>query len=180
MKDPNHQFPLVVLTDPDGSIRQLSQKESNIYWREQFAKPAGPPIGEWPERPPVSEGLSVARIGPREKKRIYIAIIPTADWTEIPAHLNWGGWNAVPQPEFHVAAFRSWRDRFGAELVGMSRDTLIPNIRVTQRPKDKASALELAREQYLYCSDVIDQGHGSYSMLAASLLANDWWWFWWD
>jgi Domain of unknown function (DUF4253) len=76
--------------------------------------------------------------------------------TAIPAYLRWGGWNDCPAPEYHVAAMRSWRDRYEAELVGMSSDTI--NLRVSRRPKTRDKALALAREHYVYCSDIIDQG----------------------
>ena len=54
------------------------------------------------------------------------------------------------------------------------------NLRVATRPKTREEALALAREHYVYCADVIDQGFPSYSALAAYLMANDWWYFWWD
>jgi hypothetical protein len=38
----------------------------------------------------------------------------------------------------------------------------------------------LAREQYLYCGDIVDQGTGTLSRLATALMADDWWYFWWD
>jgi hypothetical protein len=40
--------------------------------------------------------------------------------------------------------------------------------------------LRLAREHYLYCNDVVDQGTNDLSTLAALLAASDWWYFWWD
>jgi hypothetical protein len=54
------------------------------------------------------------------------------------------------------------------------------NIRVRHRPKSRGEALELAREQYSYCSDIVDQGVGTLNALAAALMENDWWYFWWD
>jgi hypothetical protein len=54
------------------------------------------------------------------------------------------------------------------------------NIRVRQRPKTQAEALDLAREQYSYCSDIVEQGAGTLSALAAALMENDWWYFCWD
>jgi hypothetical protein len=139
-----------------------------------------PKLGEWPAVASPMPELSVAidfQTG-QPLSTVQIGLIPTDDWTTVPAHMHWGGWNACPQPEDHVAAFRSWRDRYGTELVGLSGDTL--NLRVRRRPATRAEALELAREQYLYCNDIIDQGAGTLSELAASLMASDWWFFWWD
>jgi Domain of unknown function (DUF4253) len=111
-------------------------------------------------------------------EKVWIALIPADDWTAIPAYLNWGGWNANPAPEYHVAALRSWRDRYGAELVGMSGDVM--NVRVSRRPETREEALELAREHYDYCDCPIYRGVGSVSNLAAALMAHNWWYFWWD
>jgi hypothetical protein len=38
----------------------------------------------------------------------------------------------------------------------------------------------LAREQYLYCSDIVWQGVGSVSNLSKTLLNSNYWYFWWD
>jgi hypothetical protein len=81
-------------------------------------------------------------------------------------------------PEEHVAAFRSWRDRHGAELIGLSYDTL--NLCVAKRPGTPQEAFALPREQYLYYSDNIDQGVRPDSALAAALMQSHWWYFWWD
>ena len=48
------------------------------------------------------------------------------------------------------------------------------------KPVTREEALNLARVQYAYCNDIIDQGVGSYRALAAELMAHHWWFFWWD
>ena len=73
---------------------------------------------------------------------------------------------------------RSWFERYGAELVGIDGDTL--NLRVQRRPTGRDEALALAREQYHYCPDLVDQGVGTISALASELMASDWWFLWWD
>ena len=139
-----------------------------------------PPIGHWPIRSPGPVALTVIqdwRTG-QAFDSVYIVLVPTEDSTTIPAYLRWGGWNANPLPEYHVAALRSWRDRFSAELIGLSGDVM--NIRVATRPQSRDEALALAREQYAYCNDIVDQGMGTLSYLAAALKAHNWWFFWWD
>jgi hypothetical protein len=139
-----------------------------------------PPMGEWPAESGSSPGLAVAYdvLTRAYYPRVYIVLVPTDDPTTIPAHLHWGNWNACPPPQHHVAALRHWRDRYGAELVGLSRDTL--NIRVARKPATREEALELAQVQYVYCNDIVDQGTWSLKALAAELIAHDWWFFWWD
>jgi hypothetical protein len=173
---PDMALPQIIETK-DGKSRTYSRAETIAAME---AEPHEPKLGEWPSEPDPSPGLSVAydllKVAPLPK--VYIGIAPTNDWTTIPAYLRWGGWNDCPAAEYHVAAMRLWRDLYGAELIGMSFDTI--NLRVSNKPKTREEALALARSQYVYCADVIDQGVQTYSALAADLMANDWWYFWWD
>ena len=70
-----------------------------------------PPLGEWPTETGQPTGLTVlydyATRGPRP--RVQIALIPTDDPADVPAHLHWGDWNACPPPAYQVAALRAWR-----------------------------------------------------------------------
>jgi len=140
-----------------------------------------PEQGDWPEITDHSgSGLTVASdiLTGKPFERVHILLLPIKDGSEAPAYLRWGGWNACPSAALHVAVLRSWKQRYGAELVGLSGDVI--DLRVTKRPATRAEAMALAREQYLYCSDIVDQGTTSLPPLAASLMASDWWFFWWD
>jgi hypothetical protein len=174
---PEMQLPdFVQAVIPDISLNAESPEELIARMLTEFE----PEVGEWPTTVPEIPHLSVAvdlRSG-APMARVYLVTIPTNDWTTIPAYLRFGNWNSCPAPEYHVAALRSWRDRFGAELIGLGHDVM--NIRVKRRPTSRAEALELAREQYSYCSDIVEQGVGSLSALAAALMESDWWYFWWD
>jgi hypothetical protein len=139
----------------------------------------GPRLGEWPSEPTPWPGLSVATdLYGKPLAKVHIAIIPTDDWTTVPAYLRWGGWSGCPDPEYHVAALRSWRTRYGVVLVGLSFDVM--NLRTAKRPSTREIALVLAREQYAYCKDIIDQIRDTYSALAATLMVSDWWYFRWN
>jgi Domain of unknown function (DUF4253) len=158
-----------------GNLRALSLEEMLAA----TVRESGPELGDWPSEPMGAPQLSVATaLSGSPLSKVQLVILPTDDWTTIPAFLNWGNWNGCPAPEYHVAALRSWRDRFGAELIGLSHDVM--NIRVNERPKTRDAALDLAREQYAYCSDIVDQGVETLSALAAVLMQSDWWYFWWD
>jgi hypothetical protein len=148
-------------------------------------EPYLPPLGRWPddltaedESLPDLTGAVLHHYSGGLPERVNIALVPTGDWTTIPAHFRWGGWEGCPAPEFHVAALRSWRDRFGAELVAMSDDTM--DLRVSRPPRSRQDALNLAREHYLYCTETAGEGIGTLSNSAAKLLAKSWWYFWWD
>ena len=40
--------------------------------------------------------------------------------------------------------------------------------------------MALAREQFVYCPDIVYQGTGTLAGLAAALLEGTTWYFWWD
>jgi hypothetical protein len=153
------------------------------FWKDQYGgdDAAMPQIGEWPATTSdLAVGLTVARDMATDKPfdRVHILILPTQDSSEVPAYLRWGNWNACPPPEIHVAVLRDWRRRYGTELVGIDGDTM--NLLAGQEVTTRDEAMALAREQYFYCADIVDQGTGTFAPLAATLMASRWWFFWWD
>lgn len=109
---------------------------------------------------------------------VYITVLPTENPWEAPAYLRFGDWNANPPPDIHVAAFRAWADDFGAVPVVMQSDVV--EMYVARPPNRRAASRALAFEQYIYCSDIVDQGVGELSILAALLDQSTFWYFWWD
>ncbi|MDZ5649539.1 DUF4253 domain-containing protein [Nitrospirillum sp. BR 11828] len=137
---------------------------------------------DWVDFPPMPDGpptLSVVRDhNHKPHARVHILLIPTDQGWQVPAFLRWGGWNACPPPEAHVAALRFWHEKYGAELIVISNDTM--ELRVDRLPADKAEAWDLARDQYRYCPDIVDQGVGTVGALAGGLMQMRYWFFWWD
>ncbi len=176
LRDPNANLPRVIT----GGVQQ-SDEETRAEYEAYLTEGHAPPLGEWPSVSPQGAGLSIVqnyrrRGAPYEK--VHIVLVPAEHSYQAPAYLHWGGWNACPAPEYQVAAFRSWHQRYGVEIVGMGGDVI--NARAARRPTTREEALALGREQYAYCNDLIDQGVGTLSALAATLTADDWWFFWWD
>ena len=141
------------------------------------------PFGKWPVQPVLrssSPGLSVSTqvLTDLPLDEVVIAVFPTSDWTEVPAYLDFGGFNDCPTPDWQVAILRRWRDRFGVRLAGLAGATM--NLRVEKPPASREAAIELAREHYDYCPDIILQGFPDIATLAAHLKVWDWWYFWWD
>jgi hypothetical protein len=153
--------------------------EMDRVW--QGRRPSAP-VGEWPMEVETAGFQPLGMFANIQSgalpERMFVCRIPTSDWTEIPAFLKFGGWNACPAPEYHVAALRSWRDRYGAELIALAGDILV--LHVSRKPKSREEALALASEMYVYNNDLIDQGYRSLAPLAASMMAFDYWAFWWD
>lgn len=137
-------------------------------------------VGTWPVRVDANRAGELTRdvLTQAPHPGVLIVVLPTPDPGEAIAMLRFGGWNACPPPETHVAAFRSWGERFGFEPVCVGPD--IVEGRVTRPPRDRESALALARELFAYCPDIVDQGTDNLATLAAILMVSDWWFFWWD
>lgn len=173
---PDERLPTIETMDEAGSFRRLSPAEVRA---ELLRESDEPEIGEWPTEPQrIYEQPIVAHdLDGRLLKEVLVVLVPTTDATTVPAILKWGGWNSCPRPEIHVAVLRSWRDRFGAELIGLTRDCL--ELRVSDPPQSRELAFEVAKEVYAYCPDSIDQGSGTYAPVAAMLMGSQWF-FWWD
>src|SRR5262249_54328128 len=97
---------------------------------------------------------------------------------EVPAILNFGGWNECPDASVHVTMMKRWSEKCGAEVVGMNGDVV--EMYAAQPPTTRDEALKLANEQFLYCNDIVIQGTQTIEALAAGLLGNNLWFFWWD
>lgn len=135
---------------------------------------------EWPSETPDAGSISahLEVLSRKPKKAAYLAKIPTPRNWEAPAYIGMGGWNACPDASVLTAFAKRWNERYGAEVVSITHDVM--EFTVTKPPTTKETALELAKEQYVFCSDIVDQGVGDVSALAATLLNSNYWYFWWD
>lgn len=138
------------------------------------------PQGEWPATPSRGHqlGAHCDITTDRPHPLVYLARIPTARSWEIFAHLNYGAWNACPATEEHVALHRHWHERHGSEIYAVAGDVV--ECWVPRPPEDRAGAEALAREQCLYCDDIVHQGTQTLLNLAAELKGVHAWFFWWD
>jgi hypothetical protein len=73
---------------------------------------------------------------------------------------------------------RRWHEQYGAEIIGALPDLL--EIWVARPSLIREDALELAREHYIYCNDIVIQGTQTLQALAAGLLGATAWFFWCD
>jgi len=138
-------------------------------------------IGIWPAEVAPQRTLEAVQTGFKTKtvrRTVYLVKLPTPNSWEIPAYLPFGGWNACPMPEEHVAIARQWHEHYGATIAATAGDTL--EYFVERPPQDKGVAEQLAREHFLYCTDIVEQGVGTLRNLAATVLNAEYWFFWWD
>jgi hypothetical protein len=111
-------------------------------------------------------------------KNVIVSLWPTSEGSEVPALMRYGGWNSCSMLHVQVALLRRWKSEYDAELVVIVGDVV--ELRVGKPPKTDAAAMELAREQYIYCDDIVTQGTITLERLAESLKNGTVWYFWWD
>lgn len=104
--------------------------------------------------------------------------VPCEGSWQVPAHLNFGGWNNCAAPAEHCALWQYWQRKYGAKIVGLSGDVI--EAHVSQPPRTREDAMELAWQHFLYCPDLVEQGVESIAHLAGALLDQKVWFFWWD
>lgn len=137
-------------------------------------------LGSWPGEVTEKGSLSLHRdVLTREiKPEVFLGFASISEPWHLPAVLKYGWWNECPPPEVHCVFHRLWQAEFGAQIAGVSGDVVECIVR--SPPRDQATAIELAWQQYWYCNDIVEQGVESVSNLAAHLINSPYWYFWWD
>ncbi|MEL7023533.1 MAG: DUF4253 domain-containing protein [Pseudomonadota bacterium] len=136
--------------------------------------------GTWPGEDIEKGAISLHRktVSGAVMPKVTLGSASIAEPWQLPAVVGYGGWNDCPMPEVHCAFHRHWQTEFGAEIAGMSGDVI--ECVVSNPPSDQAAAMELAWQQYWYCTDIVEQGCETISNLAATLINSPYWFFWWD
>jgi hypothetical protein len=109
--------------------------------------------------------------------RVLLLLLPvTVPW-HVPALVRLGGWGQCPQTEVHVAVAKHWYQRYGAEIIVATNNII--ELWISKPLKTRDQSLKVAREQFIYCNDLIDRRFGTLSELASNLLDAPYWSFWW-
>lgn len=136
-------------------------------------------VGEWQNEGYEAEGLKAhlggGWTGRKPAAQVALLKVPTPRSEEIPAYLNYGGFDDCPPPHAVVAIARDWRERFGAELVAISTHVL--QFRVARRPATRDEALALAMEHFLFCSNIVEPADWTLNQVAEGLLTETHWLF---
>jgi hypothetical protein len=170
-----------VKLESEGSHEDAEHFRSLLQGEPEYQ---GIPRGKWPRNPDPTIAIAIGRPTSygygydEDTKPVTLALLPTAHGWEAPAVMKFGGWNANPPPPEHVALLRYWRECFGADLVVMTNDVI--EMMVAEPPRTRKEAMHLARDQYHYCEDIVEQGTYTLEALAGGLLRGEAWYFWWD
>jgi hypothetical protein len=153
-------------------------EEASVSLDEDATEDAGPEAGG--SGSDAGDSFMIPRdiLTGKPHRAVSVALVPTTTPWEVPAYLRFGGWNECPRDYEHVAVMKRWHDTYGAVPIGMTFDVV--EMYVPRPPRDWKAALALAREQYAYCADIVDQGTQSVARLAQTLMGSSVWYFWWD
>ncbi len=108
---------------------------------------------------------------------ILLAKIPVTNPWEIFAYVPFGGWNECPSNEELMQITKYWYEKHGAEPVVITHDILEFLAAPVENPEE---AKKLAREMYIFCVDIVDQGVQSVAVLEEIVKNSTVWYFWWD
>ncbi|MBQ9901249.1 MAG: DUF4253 domain-containing protein [Clostridia bacterium] len=116
----------------------------------------------------------------QKSHELLLAKIPAAEPWQVAAWLPMGGWNECPAPEELLAMAKRWYDKYRAVICCVTSDEL--EFRVSDLPTDMEEAYALAKEQYYFCQDRVEQYADEYNLrtLADNLTKSPFWYFWWD
>jgi hypothetical protein len=180
-----------IMEEDDESVRDILGRVDNVdigQWMAEAieANPERYAVSpdSWPEgggEAPPAEEMITSHIDfedDRPLSFVLIGLFPVSEGWQVPAVMKWGNWNECPAPEIHCAILREWGEKYGAELIGITGDML--EVKVQSNPITREEALELARLQYVYCPDSVDQGPAPIEGLAYYCLHFPVWSFWWD
>jgi Domain of unknown function (DUF4253) len=111
-------------------------------------------------------------------ERVVILLVPTKHAWEVPAFLSIGIGEPLHEPYEHAAIQKFWHEKYGAEIITSTSDTI--EMFVSRPPTTNEEAIELAQQQFAYAPDIVNHGIGKTSALASQLKNGTSWYFWWD
>ncbi len=109
---------------------------------------------------------------------VVLMLVPTALAWEVPAYLLVGLGEQLHAPHEHAAIHKFWYEKYGAEIITSTSDTI--EMLVAHPPTTAEDALELAQQQFAYAPNIVNHGIGKTSALASQLKNGTTWYFWWD
>lgn len=158
--------------DPENWFSEREESDPEYYEIEE---------DEWPQGEESSNDSLSAHcdvLTGQPYPEVYLALIPAPEAWMVPCYLRIGGWNECPNAEEHAAVFKYWGEKYGATVACIADDVI--EFQVARPPATREEALRLAKEQYIYCADIVQQGTETIEALASTLLNGKVWYFWWD
>jgi hypothetical protein len=149
----------------------------------------GPPYDTWPGLAPAAPDIPDPELAARymvtkiypdlSQGQDYIGLVPARRSADIPAVMGWLGATNHIDPGTLSAVLRTWEDRFGVRVIGMTGATLY--VSVAAPPAALEQATHVALEHLLVCPDNIYQSSAEiFPRYVTRLPGIPFWPFWWD
>lgn len=122
--------------------------------------------------------LSIGKSDLNSDETLVLFRIPVKEPWKVFAWIPFGGWNECPDPVDMIAVCKYWYEKFGAVPAVVKSNIL--EMYVLSPVNDIDTAFDIAKEQYGFCNDIVDQGTGTIKSLAETLVGSNVWYFWWD
>jgi hypothetical protein len=162
-------------------------EQTGLGWdeeREMIGELAAPFTSQYPGLAPAAEAAlapDVLAAALRPFRASRVALVPAGRPADVLPVLGWcpGDWDGAfpaPNPVGFAAVLRSWEERFGARLFGMTHDAA--HLLVERPPCDLDAALAVAAEHWVFCDE--DAGRQPVRKTAADIVGAPVWYFWWD
>lgn len=136
-------------------------------------------LDRWPDECCRLDGFGLPFHHDGQPAQVLVAVVAAEHGWQLPALLDYGHWNACPEPAVHSAVLRYWYGQYGAELVCMTASGL--ELALTRPPRTRLDALAFAWEYPDYCLDGMDlYSADDIPDLAACLIDAEVVRFWWD
>ncbi|WP_406045279.1 DUF4253 domain-containing protein [Micromonospora sp. NBC_00898] len=108
-------------------------------------------LDRWPDEPLRLDEFSLPYEPDGRPASVLVALVEAARGWQVLTLLDYGYWNDCPEPAVHGAVLRYWGERWGAELVSLTRSGL--ELAMTRPPRTRPDALAFACEYPVYCLD---------------------------
>lgn len=131
------------------------------------------------EEHPTNRFISYWDYETQKTQPMILAKLPVQHPWTVFAYLPFGGWNDCPDTAALMAVSKYWHERHDAVPAVLTYDTLEYSV---SAPVPQENALQLAKEQYAFCADIVEQGAPGMTVtrLAHNLRQSNIWYFWWD
>lgn len=108
----------------------------------------------------------------------HLLLVPVTRPADVPWVLGWDGACNYDLAGGDISGvLRSWEDRYGAFITEIGFDVL--QLSVQRPPTEPNDIAKVAREHWVFCWDIVEQGVGKVAELEPGIAAGDWG-FWWD
>jgi hypothetical protein len=165
------EFAFAAVADLD-RLAQLVD-ESGIYTFSGYQQHE-----QWPTEAEAPTQVKFRTATAARRNPSVILLVRVEHPYEVPAYLEFGGWNDCPAPGLQVAVLREWHKEYNARPACITGDVL--ECVLVNRPQTEAESMKLAADQWIFCEDIVAQGTQTVRKLAMEIWRSPTWFFWWD